>query len=162
MNIVVGVSDLKVSNEAEAVLVTYSLGSCIGVAVYDPIVKVAGLLHFMLPDSSLDRNKAQSNPCMFADTGLPSLFKTAYALGAQKKQMKVLVVGGSQVLDQDGYFNIGKRNHTAVRKIFWKNNVMIDYEDVGGNNNRTIGMAVRDGRTTLKISGLGEKEICLI
>ena len=161
MNIVVGVSDLKVSNEIDNMLVTYSLGSCIGVAIYDPIAKVAGLLHFMLPESSLDRNKAQNSPYMFADTGIPMLFKSTYEYGAQKKRMKVIVAGGSQVLDQDGYFNIGKRNYAAVRKILWKNNVMIDYEDVGGNNNRTIKMAVKDGRTTLKVSGLGEKEICL-
>jgi chemotaxis protein CheD len=161
VNIVVGVSDLKVSNEIDNMLVTYSLGSCIGVAIYDPIVKVAGLLHFMLPESSLDRNKAQNSPYMFADTGIPMLFKRSYEYGAQKKRLKVIVVGGSQVLDQDGYFNIGKRNYMAVRKILWKNNVMIDYEDVGGNSNRTIKMAVKDGRITLKVSGLGEKDICL-
>lgn len=159
MNIVVGVSDMKVSKEPDSVLVTYSLGSCIGVSVWDRVAHVGGILHFMLPESSLDPEKAQANPFMFADTGIPALFKAAYALGAKKQQMKVIVVGGAQVLDQQGFFNIGKRNHMAIRKIFWKNNVMVDYENVGGNTNRTLKLAVRDGKTWLKVSGQGVTEI---
>lgn len=159
MNIVVGVSDMKVSNDVESVLVTYSLGSCIGISIYDPVARVGGLLHFMLPDSNLDLEKAQRNPNMFADTGIPNLFKSAYQLGAKKQRMKVIVVGGAQVLDQKGFFNIGKRNNMAVRKMFWKNSVMIDYEDVGGNVNRTLKMAIKDGKVWLKVSGQGVVEI---
>jgi chemotaxis protein CheD len=153
VNIVVGVSDMKVSKDPNSVLITYSLGSCIGIAVYDPVVRVGGLLHFMLPESSLDGDKAKRNPSMFADSGIPYLFKSAYDLGAQKKRMKVVVVGGSQILDQQGFFNIGKRNHMAVRKIFWKNQVMIDYEDIGGNGNRTIKLEVANGNVWMKSSG---------
>jgi chemotaxis protein CheD len=162
MNLTVGVSDMKVSDDQESVLVTYSLGSCIGIAIYDPVVRVGGLLHFMLPESSLDLNKAKKNPYMFADTGIPALFKAAYKLGAKKQRMKVVVVGGSQVLDQSGFFNIGKRNDMAVRKIFHKNNVIIDYRDVGGNVNRTIRLAVNNGEVSLKVSGQGEKKLCMI
>ncbi|MFZ0450492.1 MAG: chemotaxis protein CheD [Desulfatiglandaceae bacterium] len=153
MNIIVGVSDMKVSHDIDSVLITYSLGSCIGVSIYDPVAKVGGLLHYMLPDSNLDKGKAQKNPYMFADTGIPNLFKAAYKLGAVKQRMKVIVVGGAQVLDQKGFFNIGKRNHMALRKIFWKNKVMIDYEEVGGNVNRTIKLQVQDGVSWLKVSG---------
>ena len=159
MNIIVGVSDMKVSNEAESTIVTYSLGSCIGVAIYDPVARVGGLLHFMLPESSLDSAKAQKNPCMFADTGIPTLFKSAYQLGAKKQRMKVVVAGGSQVLDQKGFFNIGKRNYMALKKIFWKNNVLIDYENVGGNSNRTVKLTVKDGSIWMKVSGKGVIEI---
>lgn len=159
MNLIVGVSDLKVSDDSESVLITYSLGSCIGVTVYDPLARVGGMLHFMLPESDLDPAKAQKNPYMFADTGIPYLFKDAYKLGAKKQRVKVIVVGGSQVLDQKGFFNIGKRNYMAVRKIFWKNNVMIDYEDIGGSSNRTLKLAVKNGRTWLKVSSQGEREI---
>ncbi len=159
MNIIVGVSDMKTSNNPDATLVTYSLGSCIGVAIYDPFAKVGGLLHYMLPESSLDSEKAKKNPFMFADTGIPLLFKTTYKLGAVKQRMRVVVVGGAQVLDQKGFFNIGKRNHTAIRKIFWKNKVMIDYEDVGGNVNRTIRLHVASGDMTLKVSGQEELKI---
>ena len=159
MNIVVGVSDMKVSNDLDSLLITYSLGSCIGIALYDSVVQVGGVLHFMLPESGLDSGKAQSRPHMFADTGIPALFKAAYKLGAKKQRMKVVVVGGAQILDQKGFFNIGKRNYMAVKKVFWKNNVMIDYQDVGGNVNRTIKLAVKNGDAWLKTSGKGEKKI---
>lgn len=159
MKIVIGVSDMKVSSDLESILITYSLGSCIGVTIYDPVVRVGGMLHFMLPDSTIDPAKAERNPYMFADTGLPRLFKAAYQLGAKKQRLKVIVAGGSQVLDQKGLFNIGKRNYMAVRKMFWMNNVMIDYEDVGGNVNRTLKLAVRNGRTWLKVSGREVVEI---
>ena len=159
MNIIVGVSDMKVSNDPGGMLVTYSLGSCIGVAIYDPIAKVAGLLHFMLPESCLDADKARRNPFMFADTGIPRLFKSAYELGGSKSRIRVVVVGGAQVLDQHGFFNIGKRNIMAVRKIFHRNNVVIDYAETGGTSNRTIKVAVQDGRMWLKVSGQGEKQV---
>jgi len=159
VKVIVGVSDMKVSGDPEETLVTYSLGSCIGVAVYDHEARVAGLLHYMLPSSTLDKDKAAKNPFMFADTGIPNLFKSAYALGAQKQRMIVSVVGGAQVLDQKGFFNIGKRNHMALRKIFFKNNVIIRTEEVGGNVNRTIRIDVNSGDIYLKTSGKGEKRI---
>ena len=159
MNLIVGVSDMKVSNDLDTTLVTYSLGSCIGIAIYDEVARIGGLLHFMLPESSLDPEKARKNPFMFADTGIPTLFKSAYKLGAKKQRMRVIVAGGAQVLDQSGFFNIGKRNDMAVRKMFHKNNVIIDYRDIGGNVNRTIKLAVENGDVWLKVSGMGEKKI---
>ncbi len=159
MRLIVGVSDMKVSNNPKEVVITYSLGSCIGVAVFDPVAKAGGILHYMLPESSLDENKAKNNPFMFADTGIPSLFKAVYKFGAKKQRMKVAVMGGSQVLDQKGFFNIGKRNHTALRKMLFKNNVMIDYEDVGGNVNRTVRLEIGTGDIYNKVSGSGEIKI---
>jgi chemotaxis protein CheD len=159
MNITVGVADMKVSNDPNGVLVTYSLGSCIGIAIYDPVAKVGGMLHLMLPESGLDRKKADKRPFMFADTGIPRLFKAAYELGGNKKRMRVIVTGGSQVMDQKGFFNIGKRNQMAVRKIFHRNNVIVDYLDVGGNANRTLRLALKNGQTELRVSGKGDKII---
>lgn len=159
MNIIVGVADMKVSNDPEAILVTHSLGSCIGLAIYDPVVKAGGLLHYMLPESSLDGRKAKKNPAMFGDTGIPLLFKETYKLGAKKNRLKVIVVGGSQILDQKGFFNIGKRNYLILRKLFWKNNMMAGFEDVGGNVNRTLKLEVESGQAWLKVSGIGEKKI---
>lgn len=159
MNIVVGVADMKVSNDPDSILVTYSLGSCIAIAVHDPVAGVGGILHFMLPASELDRDKAKQKPYMFADTGIPRLFKSAYELGAKKNRMRVIVAGGSQVLDQHGFFNIGKRNQMAVRKIFHRNNVVIDHSDVGGNSNRTLRLAVKDGQTSLKVSGKSDRDL---
>jgi len=159
MNIVVGISDMKVSGTAGDNIITYSLGSCIGVAIYDPLAKVGGILHYMLPESSLDKEKAERNPFMFADTGIPTLFKSAYALGAKKQRMKVVIAGGAQILDQKGFFNIGKRNHMALRKLFFRNNVMSTYEDVGGSVNRTVRLDISTGEVSIKISGNGEIKI---
>ena len=159
MNIIVGVSDMKVSEDPHSVLVTYSLGSCIGIAVFDPVVKVGGMLHYMLPESSLDSAKAAANPFMFADTGIPRLFKSVYELGGIKTRMRVIMVGGSQVLDQKGFFNIGKRNEMAARKLFHRNNVVVDFTDTGGNGNRTIRLAVKDGMCYLKSSAEGERVV---
>ena len=159
MNIVVGVSDMKVSKDPESVLVTHSLGSCIGVAIYDPTVRAGGLLHFMLPDSALDPVKAERNPCMFADTGIPCLFKSVYKLGGKKQRMKVIVAGGAKVNNTEDFFNIGKRNFMAVRKIFWKNNVFADYQYVGGSSNRTMRLSIKDGRAWLKVSDIGLIEV---
>ncbi len=150
--ITVGVGDLAVSNQKGYEIVTHSLGSCIGVLVHDPAVGVGGLLHLMLPESSLNLERAKQQPAVFADTGLPLLFKSAYNLGAKKGRMRVVVVGGSQLLDQSGRFNIGQRNYAAVRKIFWRNNVLIDVEDVGGQVNRTVGLEVSTGRIWLKVN----------
>lgn len=150
--ITVGVGDLAVSNQKGYEIVTHSLGSCIGVIIYDQAVGVAGLLHLMLPESSLNPARAGQQPAVFADTGLPILFKSAYNLGAKKGRMRVVVVGGSQLLDQSGRFNIGQRNYAAVRKIFWRNNVLIDAEDVGGQVNRTVGVEVGTGKIWLKVN----------
>lgn len=151
-DLIVGISDLKVSNNAGDILVTFALGSCIAVAIYDPMVKVGGLLHYMLPDSNLDLNKAQAQPGMFADTGVPLLFKSCYRLGAEKKRMIVKVAGGASILDDTNFFRIGQKNITALRKIFWKNNVMIEAEDTGSNYNRTVRLDLSNGKFLIKSS----------
>ena len=150
--IVVGISDLKVSGNIEDTLITYALGSCIAVVVYDPVATVGGLLHFMLPDSLLDLHKARNNPAMFADTGIPLLFKSCYELGAQKKRMKVKIAGGARILDNANHFQIGKKNITALRKIFWRNNVLIDGEDTGSSYNRSVNLDISTGQVMVRSS----------
>jgi chemotaxis protein CheD len=159
MRRIIGVADMAVTNRVEEVLVTYSLGSCIAVVIYDPVVKVGGMLHYMLPESSLDAQKAREIPAMFADTGIPTLFKQSYGMGARKHNITVKVIGGAQILDQKGVFNIGKRNYLAVRKIFWKNNVIITAEHVGGSVNRTVRLEMDNGKVSVKISGAAEIEL---
>lgn len=157
--LIVGVADMKVSNNPLEAIITYSLGSCIGLVIYDPAVKVGGMLHYMLPESSIDREKAAMKPYMFADSGIPRLFKTAYALGAVKQRMKVYAAGGAEILDQTGFFNIGKRNYMALKKMFFKNNVIIDKQDIGGNVNRTVRLEIATGDIYLKTAGGQEVKI---
>jgi chemotaxis protein CheD len=111
---------------------------------------VAGLLHYMLPESAVSPEKAQTSPAMFCDTGVPKLFRAAYEVGAVKRRLQVKVMGGSQLLDDKGTFNIGKRNYLALRKIFWKNGVMITAEDVGGSISRTVRIDNATGQVTMK------------
>lgn len=155
-NVVIGVGDAQVSANPEHTLITYALGSCIAVMIHDPVTHVGGLLHFMLPESTIDPAKAEQNPHMFADTGIPLLFRTAYKLGADKKRLKVGVFGGAQVMDDNSLFNIGKRNHAALRKIFWKAGVFIHKEAVGGTTARTVRLEVGTGKMWLR--GAGEPE----
>ncbi len=149
-------ADCRVSNDPESVLVTYALGSCIAVTIHDPVAAVGGLLHFMLPESGLDRAKARDNPFMFADTGITLLFHSAYQLGAEKQRLVVTAAGGAQMMDQQGVFNIGKRNYLAMRKIFWKAGVLVQAEEVGGLASRTVRLEVASG--VVSLHGAGEPE----
>jgi len=153
MDLVVDIADLRVSRDPGVDLVTHSLGSCIAVAIWDPEARVGGMLHYMLPESSLSPDKAKVNPAMFADTGIPMLFRSTYGLGAEKKRLVVKVAGGSSLLDDNGTFNIGKRNYAMLRKMFWNNGVLIDAEHVGGQLSRTLRLNVETGRTTIRIRG---------
>ena len=150
-SLVVGVGDCKVTRGPSASLVTYALGSCIGMAIYDPVSRVGGMLHFMLPNSAIDVEKAARLPYMFADTGIPTLFHLAYRLGAVKERLRVTVAGGAQVIDSE-LFQIGKRNQLAMRKILWKAGVLIHSEDTGGELSRTIRMEMATGQVFMKIA----------
>lgn len=156
MDIVVGVADMKASDDPAATLVTHSLGSCIALAVYDPLARVGGMLHYMAPEST-NTTKAKSRPLMFADTGIPVLFKSCYKLGAAKGRMIVKVAGGAQILDASEYFMIGKRNHAALRKILFRNNVLIKAEDIGGSVSRTMRLSIATGEVSVKVSGQEHK-----
>jgi chemotaxis protein CheD len=157
--LVVGISDCKVSQDAESILITYALGSCIAVTMFDPVAKIAGMLHYMLPESALDASKAQQNPCMFADTGIQLLLERVKAGGAQPRRMVVRLTGGAQVLDGEGVFQIGKRNYLAARKILWKAGVLIAAEAVGGEVPRTVRLEVGTGRMWLREGGGLEHEL---
>lgn len=152
-NIIVDISDMKITNDRDAILVTHALGSCIAVILYDPKLKVGGMIHYMLPLSKTSPEKAKLKPAMFADTGIPLLFESMYKYGCKKEDLIVKVAGGGKLWEDNGAFEIGKRNYTVLRKIFWKNSVMIDAEDVGGNKSRTARLYMADGRTTISSKG---------
>jgi len=156
--VVLGISDLQVSKNPDDILITYSLGSCIGIAAYDPETKVGGMIHYMLPLSKISPDKAAKKPGMFADTGVPILLKKLFAMGASKDRLVLKVAGGSHLMDQNKVFNIGERNYLVLRKILWKNNLLIKSEDVGGNLSRTLRMELDSGLTTVK-SSQGVREL---
>ncbi len=153
MLITVNISDMKVSSNPEDVLVTYSLGSCVGVTLYDPLQKIGGLIHCMLPLSKVDPERAKEVPYMFVDTGLPLMLQTLINMGANKSRIVAKIAGGAVLLDDNGMFRIGERNHIVVRKLLWKNNILISSEDVGGTIARTVYLQINDGKTIIKSAG---------
>jgi chemotaxis protein CheD len=153
---VVGIAELAVSAQCSDRLVTYALGSCLGVLVYDPDANVGGLLHVMLPSSDIDPEKARRNPCMFVDTGVPELFRACYRAGAVKERLIVKVVGGTHTGEegQPDTFQVGKRNVLTLRKLLWKNGVILRAEDVGGQRmSRTVSLQVASGEVVVKTNG---------
>ncbi len=154
--VIVGVADVKVSNDPTARLITYALGSCLGIAVHDPVAGVGGLLHVMLPTGTIDPAKMQAKPAMFVDSGIPLLFKECYRLGAKKERMVVKVAGGAHAgaSEEGDRFQIGKRNMIALRKLLWKNGVLVHAQETGGvQTSRTMWLDVGSGAVTLKVNG---------
>ncbi len=150
MKYTVDIADMQVTSEPDGVLVTYALGSCIALMVYDPTRKVSGMIHYMLPQSSTSPEKAKARPSMFADTGIPLLFHAMYARGCDKRNLIVKAAGGAALLSQTDVFEIGKRNHLILRKMLWKAGVPIKAEDVGGTSFRTAHLYNDTGRVTIK------------
>lgn len=151
--IVVGVADLQLSRDSSKSIITYALGSCIGVTLYDPVAKVGGMLHFMLPESTVSVDKAAANPAMFGDLGLPILFDKVVAAGAKRERLVVCAAGGAEVLADDGHFRIGSRNRTILRKILWKLNILLAADDTGGQHSRTLSLRLADGAIQIRSQG---------
>jgi chemotaxis protein CheD len=151
--------DMKVLKSQSDLLVTYSLGSCIAVMASDRSSAVGGLLHFMLPESQLDADKAAKRPCMFADTGIAALLGELERCGASRHRLSIRLAGGAQVLDQSRFFNIGERNYTAARRLLWKQGLMIEGEDVGGTHVRTVEMDLATGLVVVKMVGSGDRKL---
>ena len=156
---VVDVADLRISAQQEDTIITYALGSCLGITIYDPEARVGGMLHAMLPQSTIDSKKAAENPFMFVDTGVPRLFHECYRIGAQKQRLVVKVAGGACARgnEQDDYFQIGKRNMVMLRKLLWKNGVLLSSHDVGGSSPRTMSLDIETGDVWIKSSGSARK-----
>lgn len=148
--VVVGVGDLAVSNNAQMILSTYALGSCIGVVAYDPPRKIAGLLHFMLPDSSIATDKAAKQPAMFADTGLTQFFKLLGGLKADRGALRLFVAGGASVISGQDNFRIGERNTKSALNFLSLHGFRVHHLDTGGIHNRTLHLEVATGNVTVR------------
>jgi chemotaxis protein CheD len=148
--VVVDVAAYCVSSDPAATLVTYALGSCIAVTVHDPGRKIAGMIHVMLPLSKISPEKAAANPAMFADTGIPAMFKALYEMGSRKENLVVKLIGGAGIYDDGGAFAIGERNVVMARKMFWKNGILLAGEDTGGAKSRTVRLHVGNGTVIVR------------
>jgi chemotaxis protein CheD len=153
LTISVGISDCQVTTDSEVVLVTYALGSCIAVSAFDPVTKVGGLLHIMLPDSSLDTERGRDNPYMYADTAIPLMLSELTRRGASKQRLVIRLAGGAQVLDDNGIFNIGTKNHVSTRRALSKAGVFVRAEAIGGSVSRTVWLEIATGRFLVREGG---------
>jgi chemotaxis protein CheD len=144
---------MAVSTTPDQTLVTYSLGSCVGVSLFDPEAGVGGLIHCMVPLSKTDPEKAKVRPAMFTDTGFVLLLNEIIAQGASINRLIVKVAGGGAPMDSAGRFKIGERNYAVLRKLLWKNNLLIAGEDVGGTKPRTMRIQMSDGLVTVSSAG---------
>lgn len=155
MKHIIGVAEMRISANQEDSLTTYALGSCLGITVYDPVAWIGGMVHVMLPLSTLDPAKAGMNPCMFVDTGVTKLFLDCYKAGARKERLVVKAAGGACVRgdEEADFFQIGKRNFVMLRKLLWKNGVLLKAFDVGGTEARTMSLDIATGEVILKVNG---------
>ncbi|MHB8170453.1 MAG: chemotaxis protein CheD [Thermincolia bacterium] len=152
----VGMADLKAA-KAPVTVITCGLGSCVGIALYDPIAKVGGIAHIMLPDSQQSMNK--DNPAKFADTAIPLLIQQLVALGANKRRLVAKIAGGAQMFSfpaATDIMRIGDRNAKATVIALKQQGIPILYDDTGGNYGRTIELDTCDGKLSIKTIDKGQ------
>jgi chemotaxis protein CheD len=150
----VGIAEMKVAR-ASGKIVTLGLGSCVAVCAYDPISKIAGLVHVMLPDS---QGKADCNPAKFADTAVPLLIKEMKAAGAYQGRTWLKIAGGAQMFSfgsSEKAINIGLRNVEALEVACNALGLLINARQVGGNTGRSVYMNVTTGDIEVKTINKG-------
>lgn len=155
----VGIADLNLVLDPGTIM-TIGLGSCIGIVLYDRSLKVAGLSHIMLPDSTQFKNA--SNPMKFADSAIPILIDKMYKQGCKKQNIIAKIAGGASMFnfsDKSIISDIGKRNSEAVKKVLKDLSIPIIAEDTGGDKGRTMILEASTGKVTLKIVGKGMIEL---
>ncbi|ATW24307.1 chemotaxis protein CheD [Candidatus Formimonas warabiya] len=157
--IIVGISDLNVTL-SPGVLVSYALGSCVGICLYDSTTRIAGLSHIMLP--SITGFKKDANIMKFADTATVELVRRMENLGAKRSRMVAKIAGGAQMFSQQGISDaaqIGNRNISATKEVLRSLNIKLVAEDTGLNYGRTVEFFAETGLLRVKSISYGTKEI---
>lgn len=155
----VGMADLQ-SSRHPCILTTLGLGSCVGIALYEPVRKVVGLAHIMLPSSQQAKNN--SNIAKFADTAIARLVEDMTAIGASRSHIVAKLAGGAQMFsfnDASEMLRIGARNVSASKEMLQLLRIPIIAEDTGGNYGRTIEISSEYGKLMIRTIGHGVKEI---
>ena len=150
--IVVNISDMKVTKSAKDVLATYSLGSCIGLAVFDPQYRIGGLIHCLLPTARNAPDKAEENPYMFISSGVPMMVRQMIRYGAKRTNLIFKAAGGANMRG-DNMFMTGDRNRAALLRLLEKNGIRLKGSDFGGTIPRTMYLHMDTGRVVVKSFG---------
>lgn len=152
----VGIADLKVAR-MEGLLITYALGSCVGVTMYDPVARLGGLLHIMLPCAE---RANVDNIYKFADTGIQEMLRKMQVFGGMRSRFVCKIAGGAKMFEMQGSLgNIGQRNIESVQNCLRKEGIRLSRQDVGANYARTMSMDVETG--IVKVRSYGRPEITL-
>ena len=160
-SLAVGLGEIKYSRDPQDVLVAYGLGSCLGIGMFDPAVKMAALLHAILPVHP-NPNGSPEQAAKYVNTGIASLLEILSRAGSDRKRLIVRVAGGANMLVAPGFsqvLNIGSRNVESALATMASLNLKINSQEVGGNIGRTVRFYVADGRMTIRTMGNQEREI---
>ena len=155
----VGMADYKIGRDP-ASIISYGLGSCVGIALFDPITKIGGLAHIMLPDSTQARST--ENLAKFADTAIPKMLDDMIRAGAVKSRVTAKIAGGAQMFtftNATDIMRVGERNTAAVKLVLQKVGLRLLAEDTGGNYGRTVELKLDSGGYRVKTIDKGEKEL---
>lgn len=155
----VGMADLNICKSPD-IITTLGLGSCIGLTLYDPVTKIGGLVHYMLPDSTQMRNN--SNIAKFADTGIDELLKQVLRAGANRTRLVAKIAGGAKMFSVSGssnISNIGERNALAAKAKLKQLRIRLIAEDTGLNYGRTVELHCETGDFYIKAIGKPVKKI---
>jgi chemotaxis protein CheD len=144
----VDVGEMLVSSHSQQVLTVYGLGSCVGLAVYDPLTRVGGMAHIQLPAAN---RYSSASLCQwaFADRAVPELLRRMTQTGAVVGRLRTVLAGGASVADESGHFQIGRKNYLAVKALLWQHNVILSAERAGGNAWRTMRLYLSNGRVSV-------------
>lgn len=150
--IVVGVAAMAMGWQPGSHLVTYALGSCIGVAAFDPVARVGAILHFMLPGPP-GASADAVDPFLYATTGIPAMFEVLGAAGAQQQRLVVCAAGGAAIVADAGVVMIGQRNGAMLRQILRQQGLELAAADLGGRLARTMTLDVTTGVVVVRAGG---------
>lgn len=148
----VGIGDMKLTR-GEGIIITYALGSCIGISFYDPYIKLGALLHIMLPERV---NQTDTNLYKYADTGIRETLRKLIAFGMVKSRVVVKIAGGAKMFEISGnasFGNIGERNAIMVKRLLQQEGIRLAAEDTGANYARTMSLDVSTGDVRIKTYG---------
>jgi len=158
--VVVGVGDMSISNTKNVILSTFALGSCVGIVAYDPVSGVAGLLHVMLPSSSVAAEKSKRQPFLFADSGVEKFVSMLKTMGADLRHLRCVIAGGASVMSSSDTFKIGEKNAIAVKQKLSASGIRVSSEYLGGFTNRSLHLDVME-ETLLIVLPNEEMEVSL-
>lgn len=155
----VGMADLNIAKAPNS-LTTLGLGSCIGLTLYDPVAKVGGLVHYMLPDSTKLKNN--ENIAKFGDTGIKELLRKVIAAGANQRRLVAKIAGGARMFEVSGLSavgNVGDRNAEQAKAMLKELKIPLVAEDTGLNYGRTVILDCETGDFVIKAVGKPLKTI---